>query len=258
MIGKRCRTPGALLWALDLSRAGVFVVDHFHEGDCAGAGTCYLLGDLLGSPVMGKGPGTGRSDTTLDEAVLIARMQAGDDAAFEVCVRAYSSQMLAVARRILRNEEDARDAVQDAFLAGFKEIGDFKGLSRLGTWLHRIAVNAALGRLRKLQRQPEKSIEELLPHFGEGEHQLDPPAPWKTTTEAILQRDEMRELVQSCISKLPDTYRNVLLLRDIEGLDTQETAQMLDTSLGVVKTRLHRARQALRSLLDPHFRRDPS
>jgi RNA polymerase sigma-70 factor (ECF subfamily) len=206
---------------------------------------------------MGDAPTTRRSDSTLDEEALIARMQAGDDAAFEVCVRTYSGRLLAVARRILRNEEDARDAVQDAFLAGFKEIGDFKGLSRLGTWLHRIAVNAALGRLRKLQRQPEKSIEELLPHFGEGEHQLDPPAPWKTTTEAILQQHETRELVRNCISKLPDTYRNVLLLRDIEGLNTEEAAKMLNTSPGVVKTRLHRARQTLRSLLDHHFRRDP-
>ncbi len=198
---------------------------------------------------------TSRSGTILDEATLLARMQAGDDDAFEACVRTYCTRLLVVARRILRNEEDAQDAVQEAFLAAFKQIGNFKGLSRLGTWLHRIVVNAALSRLRSLQRHPEQSIEDLLPHFGEGEHQIDPPGPWKATSDTILQQQESRELVQHCISKLPDSYRTVLLLRDIEGLETEETARMLGTSQGVVKTRLHRARQALRTLLDPYFRR---
>jgi RNA polymerase sigma-70 factor (ECF subfamily) len=196
----------------------------------------------------------GGSRAVLDEANLLARMQAGDEAAFEECVRAYSGQLLAVARRILSHEEDARDAVQDAFLSAFKGIGRFEGLSRISTWLHRIVVNAALGRLRSRQRRPEMSIEDLLPHFGEGEHQIDPPAPWKATSVTILQQQELRELVQGCIRRLPETYRIVLLMRDIEGLSTEETAQMLDTTLGVVKTRLHRARQALRSLLDPYFR----
>jgi RNA polymerase sigma-70 factor, ECF subfamily len=185
---------------------------------------------------------------------LLARMQAGDDDAFEACVRSYSGHLLAVARRILSHEEDARDAVQDAFLSAFKGIGRFDGLSRISTWLHRIVVNAALSRLRTRQRRPEMSIEDLLPHFGEGEHQIDPPAPWKATSVGVLQQHEAREMVQGCINRLPETYRIVLLMRDIEGLSTLETAQLLDTTLGVVKTRLHRARQALRSLLDPYFR----
>jgi RNA polymerase sigma-70 factor (ECF subfamily) len=197
---------------------------------------------------------TSRPGMILDEATMLARMQAGDDDAFEACVRIYCTRMLAVARRILHNEEDARDAVQEAFLSAFKQIGRFQGLSQLGTWLHRIAVNAALSRLRSLQRHPEKPIEDLLPHFGEGEHQVDPPVLWKTAPETALQQQESRDLVHRCISQLPESYRTVLLLRDIEGLDTEETAQMLGTSPGVVKTRLHRARQALRSLLDPHFR----
>jgi RNA polymerase sigma-70 factor (ECF subfamily) len=198
---------------------------------------------------------TSQSVASLDEAALLSRMQAGDNAAFEACVRTHCTRLLVVARRILRNEEDAHDAVQETFLAAFQQIGGFQGMSSLGTWLHRIAVNAALGRLRKLQRHPEQSIEALLPHFGEGEHQIDPPAPWKDASEVILQQQESRELVQQCISKLPDAYRTVLLLRDIEGMDTEETATMLGTSPGVVKTRLHRARQALRTLLDPYFRR---
>jgi RNA polymerase sigma-70 factor (ECF subfamily) len=195
-----------------------------------------------------------RSLPQLDEATLLARMRAGDKDAFEACVRTYCTRLLAVARSILRNEEDANDAVQEAFLSAFKDIGRFEGRSLLGTWLHRIVVNKALARLRSRQRRPEQSIEDLLPHFGEDEHQLNPPAPWKATSETILQRQESRELVRGCIDKLPEIYRTVLLLRDIEGLDTEETARLLDTSPGVVKTRLHRARQALRTLLDPYFR----
>ncbi len=182
-------------------------------------------------------------------------MRAGDDAAFDACVRAYCGQLLIVARRILKNEEDAQDAVQEAFLSAFKEIGRFEGRSLLGTWLHRIVVNAALCRLRSRRRRPERSIEELLPHFGDDEHQIVPPTPWQETSGTILLQKEARELVQQCIGQLPEIYRTVLLLRDIEGLDTEEAARMLEVSPGVVKTRLHRARQALRTLLDPYYRR---
>ncbi len=198
---------------------------------------------------------TNRSGSIPDEATLLARMQAGDDDAFEACVRAYCGQLMLVARRILKNEEDAQDAVQEAFLCAFKDIGRFAGRSQLGTWLHRIVVNAALGRLRTRRRRPERSIEDWLPHFGDDEHQIIPPTPWQETSAAILQRQETREVVQRSIGQLPEIYRTVLLLRDIEGLDTDEAARMLDVSPGVVKTRLHRARQALRTLLDPYFRR---
>jgi RNA polymerase sigma-70 factor (ECF subfamily) len=197
----------------------------------------------------------GPPETNLDEAALLARLKAGDADAFEVCVRTYCARLLVVARRILRNEEDAYDAVQDAFLSAFKGVGKFQGAARLGTWLHRIVVNAALGRLRRRKRHPERSLEDLLPHFGDGEHQLDPPVPWKATPDTRLLEQEQAELVRHCIGQLPEDYRIVLLLRDIEGLDSQETARLLETSIGVVKTRLHRARQALRTLLDPYHRR---
>ena len=204
---------------------------------------------------MAESAQLGQTRINIDEAALLAGLQAGDGAAFEQCVRAFSGKLWRVARRMLRNDEDAADALQDAFLSAFKRIKDFRGESQLGTWLHRIVVNAALGRLRKQQRHPEASIETLLPHFVEGEHQIDPPVPWKSITDTGIQQRETSELVQRCINQLPETYRIVLVLRDIEGLDTVETAQALETSIAVVKTRLHRARQALRTLLDPHFRK---
>jgi RNA polymerase sigma-70 factor (ECF subfamily) len=189
-----------------------------------------------------------------EEAGLVAALRAGDEAAYERVVRLYSPRLLASARRILRNEEDARDAVQDAFLSAFKSLDRFEGQSLFSTWLHRIGVNAALMKLRSRQRKPERPVSDLLPKFLEDGHQADPAVPWEPA-EKLLERQETRELVRRSIDTLPDSYRTVLLLRDIEGLDTEQTAEQLGVSAGVVKTRLHRARQALRTLLDEHFRR---
>ena len=193
------------------------------------------------------------SQQPLDESELIERLRDGDDAAFEELVRAQSGRMLAVARRFLP-EEDARDAVQDAFLNVTKSIHSFRGNARLSTWLHRIVVNASLMRIRTRKRKPEESIEELLPRFLEDGHQAEPAAPWKESALELMERDEVRAKVRDAIQQLPEGYRAVLLLRDIEERDTEETAELLGISTGNVKVRLHRARQALRGLLDPTVR----
>ncbi len=188
------------------------------------------------------------------EGALLVRLRAGDDAAYEELVRAYSGRMLATATRILGNPEDARDAVQDAFLSAFRAIDSFAGDSRTSTWLHRIVINASLMKIRSRRRRPEEPIDALLPGFLENGHHSDPPAGWKEPADVLLQKRETREMVRDFIEKLPDAYRTVLVLRDIEELDTEETARVLEVSTNAVKTRLHRARQALRTLLDPHLR----
>ena len=188
-----------------------------------------------------------------DEKALVERLQAGDDAAYEELVRTHSGRLLAVARRFLPAEEDARDAVQEAFVNAFRAVDRFEGQARLSTWLHRIVVNAALMRLRTRRRKPEQSIEDLLPGFLEDGHLERPASPWRETGPDALERQELRELLQQKIQELPEGYRNVLLLRDIEELDTEETAEAMGISTGAVKTRLHRARQALRGLLEPHL-----
>jgi len=191
------------------------------------------------------------------EGRLLEELRAGDAAAFEELVRREGPRLLAVARRLLRNEEDARDAVQDAFLSAFRALGGFDGGSRLGTWLHRIAINASLMKLRRRRRKPERSIEEFLPTYLDDGHHVDRPRPWAESGEAAAIRAETRRLVRASIDELPTDHRNVLILRDIEGLDTAETARLLGISTGATKVRLHRARQALRTLLDPHFRESP-
>ncbi|HTE06771.1 MAG TPA: sigma-70 family RNA polymerase sigma factor [Planctomycetota bacterium] len=189
-----------------------------------------------------------------DEAALIAGLRAGDEAAFEQLVRLHGGRMLAVARRMLRGEADAQDAVQDALLSASRAIGDFHGGSRLSTWLHRIVVNASLMKLRTRRRHDEVLIDDLLPRFKADGHALEPAAPWRDSAEALLSVRETGEIVRASIDKLPETYRVVLMLRDIEELDTDETAALLGVTPNAVKIRLHRARQALRTLLDPHLR----
>ena len=189
-----------------------------------------------------------------DEASLVAQLRAGDQAAFEQVVRAYGGRLLAVARRIVGSEEDARDVVQDAFMNAFKSLDRFEGNAKLSTWLHRIVVNAALMRLRTRKRKPEQSIETMLPSFLDDGHHEERFQSWDEPIDKIMERAENRELVRRQIDALPEGYRTVLVLRDIEGLDTEETANVLGLSVNATKIRLHRARQALRSLLAPHFR----
>jgi RNA polymerase sigma-70 factor (ECF subfamily) len=189
-----------------------------------------------------------------DEAALLEALRAGDDRAYETLVRTYGGRMLAVAQRLLGSEDDARDALQDAFISAFRAIHNFSGGSRISTWLHRITVNAALMKLRARRSRPEQSIEDLLPRFLDDGHQAETVADWQDTAEVAVAREETRAAVRSAIAELPQDYRIVMQLRDIEELSTEETAEVLGLSINATKTRLHRARQALRTLLDRRHR----
>ena len=186
----------------------------------------------------------------MPEEELLAALKAGDDAAYETLVRTYAPRMLMVARRFMRQEQDAQDAVQDAFISAFKAIEKFEGNSKLSTWLHRITVNACLMKLRSQKRKPERPIEDLLPKYHDDGHPQSVPQGWAVTTDTAVQDRETQRFVREKIDELPESYRTVLLLRDIEEHSTEETAQLMGISNGAVKTRLHRARQALRELLD--------
>ncbi|HJZ58481.1 MAG TPA: sigma-70 family RNA polymerase sigma factor [Gemmataceae bacterium] len=173
-----------------------------------------------------------------DETELVAGLRAGEEDAYEALVRTHSGALMAIARRFLGDTNDAADAVQDAFVSVFKAMRSFEGSARLGTWLHRIAVNACLMKLRGRKRSRLVPLD-------------DSHAPVCRSEDDHLGRAEVAEQVRACIDQLPPAYRTVIRLRDIEGVDTAETAGRLGTNEGVVKVRLHRARQALRALLEP-------
>lgn len=176
--------------------------------------------------------------------------------AFETAVRAYLPRMLTTATRILRDPGEAGDAVQDACLQAHRNLDQFEGRSDIGTWLHRIAVNAALARLRKRKSLREEGLDEHLPEYDQYGVLLGDPNWREVTPESLLMRAETRQIVRETIDQLPESYRIVLILRDIEELDTAEAAEALDCSSGSIKTRLHRARLALKKLLHPILRED--
>ncbi len=191
-----------------------------------------------------------------NEKHLLARLCAGDRASYEQLVTTYGGRMLAVARRLVRNEEDARDSVQDAFLQAFRSIEKFEGRSSLGSWPHRIVVNAALMRIRARSRRREDSLDDLLPQFDADGNRIAPETELVVSLEKLLESREVIEFVRRAIDQLPEGYRNVLLIRDIEGYDTKETAALLGLTPGAVKVRLHRARAALKTLLEPIMQRE--
>jgi RNA polymerase sigma-70 factor (ECF subfamily) len=202
------------------------------------------------------------TSTTPDHArpdvSLLARLRLGDEDAFEELVRTNGGRLLAVARRLLRDEEDARDAVQQAFLSAFRALPTFHGQSLLSTWLHRILVNAALMKLRSRARHYEESIERWLPQFLDDGRHASPLPDSLESIDVLLVRRDLRQQVREAIDQLPETYRTIVLLRDIEQLDTAEVAAGLGLTVNAVKLRLHRARQALARLLQPVLRPDPA
>ncbi len=190
------------------------------------------------------------ADPSPQRAELVRRLKAGEDAAFEELVRTYTGRLIAVAGRITRTETDAEDVVQEAFLSVFQSIDSFDDRSELGTWMHRVTVNAALMCLRQQKSRPEMSIDALLPQFEGGMHSEHPRA-WPAVTDEGDTRIEQREALWKAIDQLPEEFRTVIVLRDVEGLDSKAVATSLGISDALVRQRLHRGRQALMKLLEP-------
>lgn len=194
-----------------------------------------------------------RDPCLLEDPERLAAIRRGDLGAFERVIREHGSGLLAVARRLLRDEDEAREALQDALVAAFRSRDRFEGASRVSTWLHRIVVNNCLMRLRKRGRRMEVSIDEWLPAYQADGHHQSRFVDWSNAAHTLLAQEEVRAHVRRCIDRLPEGYRTVLLMRDIEGMSAEDVAAALEISTNAVKIRLHRARQALRTLLDPTF-----
>ncbi len=164
--------------------------------------------------------------------------------------------MLALAEKILNDHCLAQDAVQESFINAFRSYDSLKDQSKLKPWLKRIVVNTSLMQLRQIKRRPEQSIEENLPDFDKNGCRTEDTWTYLIGTEKVLENELLRSSLQDAYARLPDDYRVVLLLRDIEGYDTAEVASLVNISPGNVKTRLHRARSALKKMLEPMLRGD--
>ena len=185
------------------------------------------------------------------EIALIEHLRSGDGPATERFVREHAGWMLALALRYVRDASLAEDCVQEAFLQAFRSIGAFEGRSALKSWLYRIVVNTALMKLRARRSAIEQPVEDILPYVDRDCCRMQASWAEMATPHEILERKEARDLVIAKMMELPDSYRIVLLLRDIEGMSTEETARALAMTEGAVKVRLHRARAAFKMLVEP-------
>ena len=188
-----------------------------------------------------------------EELALVQAAKAGDVGAFEDLVKRYDRNVFRIAQHITQNREDAEDVVQDAFLKAYSNLAQFQGQSKFYTWLVRIAVNEALMKLRK--RRPERMVS--LDEDVKTEEDSVPRevADWSPNPEQQYNQAELKEILSKTIQGLPPSFRTVFVLRDVEGLSTEETADALELSIPAVKSRLLRARLQLRERLNRYFKR---
>lgn len=192
-------------------------------------------------------------DPASQETALVEAARAGDIGAFEGLVRRYDRNVFRIAQHITQNREDAEDVVQDAFLKAYQNLGQFQGQSKFYTWLVRITVNEALMRLRR--RRPERMVSIDEDVKTEEDSMPREIADWSPNPEQMYNQAELKEILGKTIQGLPPSFRTVFVLRDVEGLSTEETAEALDLSIPAVKSRLLRARLQLRERLNKYFKR---
>src|SRR3954471_1928938 len=188
-----------------------------------------------------------------EELQLVQAAKGGDVSAFEDLVKRYDRNVFRIAQHITQNREDAEDVVQDAFLKAYQNLGQFQGNSKFYTWLVRIAVNEALMKLRK--RKSDKTVsmdEDVETEDGSVPREV---ADWSPNPEQQYRQAELSDILEKTIQGLPMGFRTVFMLRDVEGLSTEETAETLGLSVPAVKSRLLRARLQLRERLNRYFKK---
>ncbi len=187
----------------------------------------------------------------LSDVALVKQVKEGSSAAFEELISRYESKVHNLAMRFTRNQEDAEEVLQDVFTTIYQKLDGFRGQSAFSSWLYRIIVNAAFMKLRKRKQQAAVSLEDLAPAVRqfciEGEN-LE-----TSRSDSITLSHELRDVLESAIGKLPDQYRAVFILRDVDGMSNHEVGKILDLSIPAVKSRLHRSRLMLRKRLYHYY-----
>jgi RNA polymerase sigma-70 factor (ECF subfamily) len=196
------------------------------------------------------------SEPVTEELALVQAAKGGDVQAFEELVRRYDRNVFRIAQHITHNREDAEDVVQDAFLKAYENLNQFQGQSKFYTWLVRITVNEALMKLRRLKPGRTVSLDEDVK--TEEDSLPREVADWSPNPEQQYNQAELKDILTRTIQGLPMSFRTVFVLRDVEGLSTEETAEALDLSVPAVKSRLLRARLQLRERLNRYFQKRES
>jgi len=204
-------------------------------------------------PVETEEPHDGPSDRD-----LVEKAQKGDGEAFAVLVERHQRQLYRLAMRMTGSEADAQEVLQEAFLNAYQKLPLFRGEAQFSSWLYRIAANSALMRLRRKRRAPDSVPDEPIelgaPRFDQqGGFETPPRSDWSQRADEKLETRELGDAIEKAVAGLPEDYRTVFLLKDVDGLSNEEIAHSLELSVPAVKSRLHRARLALREKLGEFF-----
>ena len=188
-----------------------------------------------------------------DDLELVERSLDGEYEAFETLVRRYQEKAYRLAWGMVKDDSDAADVVQDAFLNIYRKLDSFNADAAFSSWMYRIVVNTALMRLRKKKRRSEVALDDLGPSFLESGHHAGTVSEWRVRADEAAENKELRQKIVEAIDELEPMYQTVFLLRETEGLSLKEIADVLDLSVPAVKSRLHRARLYLRATLEPYL-----
>ena len=187
----------------------------------------------------------------IPEEELITQLCNGEESSYIFLMRKYGRRLYAIAKRYTNSDEDTKDCVQQTYIKVFSNINKFEKRSSLWTWMRRIIINISIKTVQSKHRGQEIPISDLLPDIDSDDIRTETNWQFKESVDVIISRKESAEMVRNAIYSLPQDYRMVLLLRDIEGYTTEEVADILEISISASKTRLHRARSALKKLLEP-------
>ena len=193
------------------------------------------------------------SDKKVTEEQLVKDLQAGKTETFEQLANLYQKKIYAISFNLTRNETDSQDVTQEVLLTLFRKGHTFQGKSAFSSWVYRITLNASYMKLRSRKKDPNISIDELLPSFNSSGFQQEKIQDWSENTESLLFDNETREVIQKAVDSLPEKEKVVFILRDVEGLSTEKVSNILELTIPAVKSRLHRARLFLRKKLGNYF-----
>lgn len=192
----------------------------------------------------------------MSDADIVKQVKGGNKQAFGELIKRYQQKVYSLALKITKNEADAREVKQEAFMNAFAKLSTFRGDSAFSSWLYRVTANAALMLVRMRRRESADSIDDLMPRFDADQRHLFPMPEWTTHADRVFERKEIHTVVNDGFSSLPEGYRVILFLREVEFLSNQEIAEVLSISVAAVKSRLHRARLVLRDHLSPYYYAD--